>query len=83
MDARPPLIAITMGDPEGIGAEVVVKALGDHAFLASCGAGFHIYGESGTMRGAANAAGLKPFWRQAPDGSPPDAAAPAGDVLLI
>ncbi len=30
-----PLIAITLGDPSGIGAEVVVKALADPAVHAS------------------------------------------------
>ena len=28
-----PTIAITMGDPAGIGPEIIVKALADHALL--------------------------------------------------
>lgn len=35
-DARKPTIAITMGDPCGIGPEVVVKALADPRVYASC-----------------------------------------------
>ena len=31
-----PIIAITMGDPAGIGAEIALKALGDPALRASC-----------------------------------------------
>ena len=31
MDERPPIIGVTMGDPCGIGAEVIVKALSDPA----------------------------------------------------
>ena len=35
-DARKPAIAITMGDPCGIGPEVVVKALADPWVYAAC-----------------------------------------------
>ena len=35
-DSRKPSIAITMGDPCGIGPEVVVKALADPWVYASC-----------------------------------------------
>ena len=35
-DAQKPAIAITMGDPCGIGPEVVVKALTDPWVYASC-----------------------------------------------
>jgi len=35
-DTQRPLLAITMGDPAGIGPEVILKAAHDHAFGANC-----------------------------------------------
>ncbi|HYA01681.1 MAG TPA: 4-hydroxythreonine-4-phosphate dehydrogenase PdxA, partial [Syntrophobacteria bacterium] len=38
MDSRTkrPLIAVTMGDPAGIGPEIVLKALADETVMAAC-----------------------------------------------
>ena len=60
--ARPtrPLIGITMGDPCGIGAEVIVKALADPD-VRQLGR-FLIYGTDGVLFDAARSAGIKPFW---------------------
>ena len=55
-----PLIGISMGDPSGIGAEVIVKALNDPDVRA-CGR-FIIYGIEEIMAAAADAANIKPFW---------------------
>lgn len=55
-----PLIGITMGDPSGIGAEVIVKALADPQ-LRSLGR-FIIYGIDDVLCAAADAAGIPPFW---------------------
>ena len=55
-----PLIGITMGDPAGIGAEVIVRALGDPE-LRSQGR-FVIYGLEEVMANAADDVGIRPFW---------------------
>ncbi len=55
-----PLIGITMGDPCGIGAEVIVKALADPAIRAL--GRMIIYGAADVLEGVADAAGIRPFW---------------------
>ncbi|MCE9619501.1 MAG: 4-hydroxythreonine-4-phosphate dehydrogenase PdxA [Planctomycetes bacterium] len=55
-----PVIAITMGDPMGIGPEVVAKALCDPAILRL--ARFVVYGQNQPLVDAADRAGLRPFW---------------------
>lgn len=55
-----PTIAITMGDPGGIGPEVVVKALADPEIRAS--ARFIIYGMNELLAYAADLAELDAFW---------------------
>lgn len=55
-----PLIGITMGDPLGIGPEVVVKALADAALRAS--ARFVVYGDNELMLAAADKARVHPTW---------------------
>jgi len=57
---RKPLIGITMGDPCGIGAEVIVKALADPE-IRRLGR-FMIYGIENLLFEAAQQAGVKPFW---------------------
>lgn len=58
--AGKPLIGITMGDPAGIGAEVIVKALADPA-IRELGR-FVVYGMDDLLLRAARRAGVKPFW---------------------
>ena len=55
-----PILAITMGDPGGIGPEVVVKALADPARRAK--ARFRIFGTSGALMEACDRARIDPFW---------------------
>lgn len=55
-----PLVAISMGDPAGIGAEVIVKALQDPALRAL--GRFVLYGLEDVFASAADAAGIKPYW---------------------
>ena len=55
-----PLIAITMGDPAGIGAEVIVKALADTEIRQS--ARFVIFGLHDILDYAADQAEITPFW---------------------
>ncbi|MCH7592504.1 MAG: hypothetical protein IH989_06980, partial [Planctomycetes bacterium] len=56
----PGLIGITMGDPSGIGAEVIVKALQDPDIRAL--GRFVIYCSTQVMEDAADSAGVRPFW---------------------
>ena len=55
-----PVIAITMGDPMGIGPEVVAKALCDPAILRL--GKFVVYGQNQPLVDAADRAGMRPFW---------------------
>lgn len=62
---EPPVIGLTMGDPGGIGPEVIVKALA----RAPRDARYIIYGSGGAMRAAADRAGLEPDWWRLEAGS--------------
>ena len=55
-----PIIGITMGDPAGIGPEVVVKALADPAVRRQ--GRFVVYGMNELLSYAADLAGIDPFW---------------------
>ena len=59
-----PIIGITMGDPGGIGAEVIVKALADESLRRS--ARFIVYGLHEQLAYAADRAELNPFWFRIP-----------------
>ncbi len=59
-----PRIGITMGDPGGIGAEVIVKALSDRS-LRERGR-FVIYGLHEPITYAADLAELTPYWHRRP-----------------
>lgn len=63
-----PRIAISMGDPYGVGPEVIVKALADPALRQS--ARFVVLGLSEPMHYAADLAEIEPFWWRAPMDSP-------------
>ena len=55
-----PIVGITMGDPAGIGAEVVVKALADEDIR---GLGrFVIFGVEDVLAAAADVSSIKPYW---------------------
>lgn len=56
-----------MGDPTGIGPEVVVKALADDDLRSL--ARFVIYGANAPLTLAADHAGIEPFWYRVPAGS--------------
>jgi len=59
-----PLVGITMGDPAGIGAEVIVKALADPE-IRRLGR-FIIYGLDEALEFAADQAEINPFWFRIP-----------------
>lgn len=63
-----PVIGITMGDPAGIGAEVIVKALDDDTVRRL--ARFVIYGVEEIIADAAAAADIRPFWFRVEPGDP-------------
>ena len=59
-----PLIGITMGEPAGIGPEVIVKALADPVVRAR--GRFIIYGSHELLSYAADAVEINPFWFRLP-----------------
>ncbi|MEM1165397.1 MAG: 4-hydroxythreonine-4-phosphate dehydrogenase PdxA [Planctomycetota bacterium] len=63
MSSSGPVIAISMGDPNGIGPEVLVKTLSDREVRRS--ARFHVYGCNEAMLRAAEQAGIEPYWWRA------------------
>jgi 4-hydroxythreonine-4-phosphate dehydrogenase len=58
--AEQPVIGITMGEPAGIGPEVIVKALADPVLRRS--ARFIIFGMNEQLCYAADKAEIEPFW---------------------
>lgn len=61
-DSRP-VVAVSMGDPVGIGPEIVVKALADRGVRSR--ARFRVFGWAYAMHRAAERAGIEPFWWRA------------------
>lgn len=59
-NTRRPVLAVSMGDPLGIGPEVIVKALADRGLRQR--ARFRVFGSSRAMDAAALAAGITPYW---------------------
>lgn len=76
-----PVLAVTMGDPGGIGPEVVAKALADPARRAR--ARFRIYGTSGVLMEACDRARIDPFWWRVEFTSDHLADAMSHDCVLI
>jgi 4-phospho-D-threonate 3-dehydrogenase / 4-phospho-D-erythronate 3-dehydrogenase len=76
----PPLIAISMGDPGGVGPEVIVKALEDPALRAR--ARWVITGNATALQTAAASCHLSPFWTLAPRLLDATNAPSAGQVQL-
>lgn len=59
-----PLIGISMGDPHGVGPEVIVKALADPELRST--ARFAIFGMQEPIDAAADLAEIAPFWWREP-----------------
>lgn len=76
-----PTVALSMGDPGGIGPEIIVKALADPVLRRR--ARFRIFGAAGPMHAAAQLAGIDPFWWQIHRGSDLLPAAACQEVVLI
>ncbi len=66
--ARKPVIGITLGDPAGIGPEVIVKALADPAIRAL--ARFVIFGMNELLTYAADLAEIESYWWRLQHDSP-------------
>jgi 4-hydroxythreonine-4-phosphate dehydrogenase len=66
-DDNLPVIGVSMGDPSGIGAEVVVKALADPSLHDT--ARFVVYGRNELLTLAADRAGIRPYWFRVAQGS--------------
>ncbi len=76
-----PLVGISMGEPLGIGPEVVVKALSEASLRAR--ARFVVYGDNELMLAAADAAGLPANWFRTSTEHARDEAAVLGDFTVI
>jgi len=59
-----PTVAVTIGDPAGIGPEVIVKALADESLRGR--ARFILYGIHEPLAAAAAAADIRPYWIRLP-----------------
>ena len=78
---RRPVLAVTMGEPAGIGPEVVVKALADPEIRKL--ARFVIYGMNELLAYAADLAELEPFWYRVQHDSPRVAFDLTHDVVVL
>lgn len=70
-----------MGDPGGIGAEVIVKALDDKALRRR--ARYVLLGLGSVLGSAAKSAGVEPYWGSVGFGEPLDSAGDDPGVVLI
>jgi 4-hydroxythreonine-4-phosphate dehydrogenase len=73
-------IAVTTGDPGGIGPEVIVKALADRALRAR--ASWRVLGPAAAMGAAAAKAGIGPYW-DVRDGGDRGEAGGTGEVVVV
>jgi 4-hydroxythreonine-4-phosphate dehydrogenase len=78
---RRPVIGITMGEPAGIGPEVVVKALADPAIRAL--GRFVVYGMNELLSYAADLAEIEPFWWRLQHDSPRASFELVHDVVVL
>jgi 4-phospho-D-threonate 3-dehydrogenase / 4-phospho-D-erythronate 3-dehydrogenase len=76
-----PTIAVTLGDPGGIGPEVIVKALADRALRQS--AHFRMYGPAAALSAAALDAGIEPYWWRVNHASAVLSTTTAHDVVVL
>lgn len=76
-----PTLAITTGDPGGIGPEVIVKALADPELRRA--ARHRILGPASALTQAAEHAGIEPYWWRVDHASPAAATALVHDVVVF
>ena len=80
-DPVKPTVAITMGDPCGIGAEIIVKALADESLRRR--ARFVIYGMNEQLAYAADLAEVEPFWWRMQHDAEPTEKWQGGGALVL
>ncbi|MCL4221350.1 MAG: 4-hydroxythreonine-4-phosphate dehydrogenase PdxA [Phycisphaerales bacterium] len=76
-----PSVAVTIGDPGGIGPEVVVAALADRELWRR--GRFLVLGSESVLHRAAESRGIEPYWWSVPFGSPALRATGVHDVVLL
>jgi 4-hydroxythreonine-4-phosphate dehydrogenase len=79
--ARKPVIGITMGDPAGIGPEVVVKALADPDIRRL--ARFVVFGMNELLAYAADLAEIEPYWWRVQHDSPRTGFSLTHDIVVL
>ncbi len=79
--APTPTLAISMGDPLGIGPEIIVKSLADPDRRRR--SAYIIHGLDAPLRRAAVAASISPFWLVAAPATTPSHPLRPADVLLV
>ncbi len=78
---RKPVVGVTMGDPAGVGAEVIVKALADPALRRK--ARFVVFGFNELLTYAADLAEIEPYWHRLQHDSPRAGFALVHDVVVL
>lgn len=81
MMSSAPTISISMGDPGGVGPEVLVRALSDKARRKN--ARYQIHGSARVMHHAAQVCGVDPFWWQVDARSPLVSTIDSKPVVLL
>ncbi|MBO6512522.1 MAG: 4-hydroxythreonine-4-phosphate dehydrogenase PdxA [Phycisphaerales bacterium] len=76
-----PTISVSMGDPGGVGPEVLVRALADKSRRKS--GRFLIHGSAQVMHHAAQVCGVEPFWWQVDARSPLVSTIDSKSVVLL
>jgi len=80
-NSRRPTIGITMGDPAGIGPQIIVKALADPALRRQ--GRFVIYGLNEILTYAADRHEIDPYWFRVPHDSDRTTRAISDDVVVL
>ena len=76
-----PTLAVTIGDPGGIGPEIVARSLADRAVRAA--AHHLVLGSAAVLEAAAALHDIEPYWWSVPIGSPAVRDAWAHDVVVL
>src|SRR4051812_37786460 len=76
-----PVVAVSMGDPLGVGPEIIVKALADRGLRRR--ARFRVFGLASVLAEAAGRAGIEPYWWRVQHGSKVADTAFIHDVVVL
>ena len=75
-----PLLAVTPGEPAGIGPEIIVKALSSPELRRT--ARFVVHGANDLLTLAADRSGIEPFWQRVPADNASLVDEAEGDVIV-